>query len=61
MLGRPLGPGGAHQRLELHARALERRGEKPAVVEAIRVMLAWRGKVLTDRHGPQRDFSKPQP
>ncbi len=55
---RALGAGGAHQRLEAHARLLERRGEKPAVVEAIRVMLAWRSKILTEKYGPSRDFSQ---
>lgn len=57
---RPLGPGGAHQRLENYANRLERAGEKPGIAEAIRVMLAWRGRVLEARHGPQSGFSEPQ-
>ena len=60
MLPNRRGPGWAHQHLEMRARILERKGEDPTLVEAIRVMLAWRCRVLEEKHGPPRDYSRPQ-
>ena len=60
MLPNRHGPGWAHGRLEARARMLERKGEDLTLARAIRVMLAWRSKVLTEKHGPPIDFSRPQ-
>lgn len=55
--------GGAHQALEQHANRLDRLGEKPGLSLAIRTMLAWRDKVLTEHYGFRRTeySSPPQP
>lgn len=56
---RKMGAGWASQILAQHANSLERREERPRVVEAIRVVLAQRSKLLTEKYGPPRDFSGP--
>lgn len=48
-------PGGAHQVLSRYAKRLEREGDKPGVVLAIRTMLDHR-LVLLERLNPDRKF-----
>jgi len=60
MLPNRRGPGWAHGRLEARARMLERKGEDLTLARAIRVMLAWRCRVLEEKHGPPRDYSRQQ-
>lgn len=62
--GRPrIGPGYAAQRLERFADKLARSEDPSDLVraECIRVILAQRSKLLTEKFGPERDFSRPAP
>jgi len=62
--GRPrIGPGYAAARLKLFADKLTR-SEDPSDhvrAECIRVILAQRSKLLTEKFGPERDFSLQTP
>jgi hypothetical protein len=56
-----MGPGRAAQVLEGYARRLalsEQPGDR-ARAEAIGVILAQRSRFLTEKFGPERDFSRP--
>lgn len=49
--------------LTAYARRLERRGD-PAdamVIDCIRRIVAQRSRLLTEKYGPPRDFSRPPP
>lgn len=46
----PMGPGLAAQILGNHAARLERTGAAPVLAQAIRVVLAQRRRLLTERH-----------
>lgn len=56
-----IGPGYAAQRLAMFATKLERSTEPADLVraECIRVILAQRSRLLTEKFGPERDFSRP--